>query len=123
MEYAICRAKEVKRLSYENHIGLKVYERNANRCLMPWEIQERFNLPPLKLTYMIPEIEATQASHNARIKSRLYELGIFPKYLYLSALDPETAQRFDEVIDKADIDFVYSGGSKKGKFRDQLEEI
>jgi hypothetical protein len=123
MNYSIARSHEIRRLSYEQMISLKVYEKNAQRCLMPWEIQERFNLPPLKATYLIPEVEAAQASHTARIQGDFYQQKIYPTFLYLGSLDIDKAHEFDRVVSESNVDFIYSGaGQKKTKFRDLIDE-
>lgn len=122
MDYAISRAHEIKRLDYEQQISLKVFENNSGRCLFPHEIQERLVLPPLKATYTIPEIEAAQASHTQRIRGEFYKTNIYPKYEHLSPLDIEKCHEFDEAINQANIDFVYSGGSKRRNLREEVED-
>lgn len=123
MNYSIARGHEVRRLNYEQTISLKVYEKNAQRCLFPWEIQERFSLPPLKATWMIPDIETAQASHAARIQNDFYQQKIFPVFLYLGVLDLERAHEFDKMVSESNVDFVYTGaGQKKTKFRDLVED-
>lgn len=123
MDYSISRAHEIRRLSYENQISLKIAEKNVGRCFMPFEIQERFQLPPLKASWLIPEIEAAQASHTQRLNSEFYKEKIFPAFGYLSVLDVERVHQFDQVISDSTIDFIYLGaGQKKVKFRDQLGE-
>lgn len=122
MEYAIARGAEVKRMTYEQQIALKVMERNTGRGLFPHEIQDRFVLPPLKATWMIPELDNPQASHSQRIKSEFYQQGIYPKFEHLSPLDLDRCHEFDEAINQSAVDFVYSGGVKRKSLRDEVGE-
>ena len=119
MNYAESRAMEIKRLSYEQMISLKIYEKNAGRAFFPHEIQTRFSLPPLKATYLIPEIDAAQAAHCQKIRNDFYKEKIYPKYEHLSSLNLDEAHAFDSLIADTMLDFVYSG-SKKVSLRESL---
>lgn len=105
----------------EQVIELQLHERNMGRAFMPFEIQERFKLNGLKITYLIPEIDNAQSNHNQRIRQDFYKHGIYPKWLHLNATNVENVHAFDDEIQRTSVDYVYQGIVKKQKLRDTLD--
>lgn len=145
MEYYLCRAMEVCRLSEDQlnrlhtheaserlvknfNPALGTYEQIENRgqrCLMPYEIQARFNLPTLKEVYLIPEDDAAQSTHNQRLRGDMRKFDLVP-IVDLSTLNVEKVHDFDfkvkKLNDELKLDFVYRGGkSKKQRISSDLD--
>lgn len=104
MEYALTRAMEVCRLNLEQIARLEARERALNRCLMPLEIQNVFQLDPLKITYEIPEDDSEMAKHSQRIRKEFYQHKIYPIFQSVSALDIDEIHKFDDIVRKLVVD-------------------
>jgi len=137
MEYYLCRAFEIGRLTLDQVSKLQEFEKKDRiledydyrtesfgrirnkpcRCLLPFEIQQMFNLPPLKDFYGIPDEASEQAKHMQRIRDDFKKNNLGPKY-DLSTLDIFTAHVFDQTVLNAlqdcRLNFHYVG-SKKGR--------
>lgn len=120
MEHAISRAYDILRLSPEQIIKLEVAEKNKGRCFYPSEIQECFRMPEIKITYCIPDLEASQNAHISRLRSEFYSKGLFPYFREIGALDVDLMHEFDAAVVTKDLDLVYSGSAKKQRLRDQV---
>lgn len=144
MEYYLCRAMEVCRLSEEQLSSLHLHESServvkdfnpklgtfasveykSSRCLMPYEIQSKFKLPLLKEVYLIPENDNAQSSHNQRLRNEFRSLELIPKGGDLSTLDVERVHSFDKSIrefnNQMKIDLVYRGGRERKRMSDEL---
>ena len=102
MEYYLCRAMEVCRLDHEQMIQLHVKERNIERGLNPYEIQEIFKLPTLKEHYGIPQDnDSAQANHNQKLRMKFRELGLKPQHGDLAYGDLRALEDFDFKVRKA----------------------
>lgn len=122
MEYFLCRAMEVARMSLQQLDQLHHHERKV--CLMPHEIQHLFGLPPLRDVYLIPEDEAAQARHNQRLRARFRELKLHPPGGDLSICDGEAVHRFDKrfrfELEQGNLDLVYSAGGRRSRLKEDL---
>lgn len=134
MEYYLVRAMEVCRLSQSQSARLHAHEASDRisrdfdpilgtyketavrgmRCLMPYEIQEKFGLPTLKEAYGIPEDDQDQAKHNQRLRKDFAKNDIFPKGGDLSTMRVREVHDFDLLVrslnDQMKIDLCYRGG-------------
>lgn len=120
MEYYLCRAIEVVRLSNEQLMQLQMKERNLKRVLYPFEIQECFKLPTLKETWEIPNDDQAMTSHNNKLRKELKGLGFAPIYDFVSS-DVDLIHEYDMKIKNSTIDFLYSRTSKR--VRDSVEDL
>jgi len=113
---------------YDSLTGtFKKNEKKEVRCLMPFEIQEMFNLPPLKQVYMIPEVEAEQSSHNQRLRNEFRLAGLVENGRDLSVVNVLEVHAFDrkakEANDALKIDLVFRGSkTTKGKFSERVSD-
>lgn len=122
MDYTLSRAHELARLDSEMQIKLRIAENNKGRCFYPHEIQSLFNLPDLKTAYMIPEIEAGQANHSARLNNEFHREGLYPRFRKVQASEIDEVHQFDHALIGCQIDFVYQGGKSSKKLRDQIQD-
>ncbi len=122
MEYAISRAYEVQRLAPDQLFALQTDETKKGRAFMPHEIQAIFNLPDLKVSYEIPDLEPSQALHAQRVRNEFFKQLLFPTYQHLGALNVERVHEFDDAFKNTVIYFTYSGGPNKKKLRDSLDD-
>ncbi len=96
MEYYLCRAMEVCRLSGEQLARLHVAENNIKRGLYPFEIQALFKLCTLKEHYGIPpDNEIAQANHDQKLRVQFRRLKLIPlgEDLVLTKID--ALKKFD----------------------------
>ena len=145
MEYYLCRAMEVCRLSEDQLYWLHNHEIKSRliqeidpitleptkfkgrdkRCLFPWEIQECFDLPTLKEVYGIPDNDVAQSGHNQRLRGMFRKKGLIPIGGDLVITDVETIHAFDEKVrldPELDLQFRYTGEGKKGR-KKAVDEI
>lgn len=118
MEYFLCRAMEIGRLTTDQIWLLQ--EREKKCCWMPYQIQDFFKLPVLKEHYQIPTDDLTaEANHNQRLRSEFRKSGIYPKYGDIHEGDPEEAHLFDDQVLEAlklnKINLFYMGSISKYK--------
>ena len=125
MEFFICRALEVGRLTEEQLIKLETHERNIHRCLTPPEIQESLNLPTLKEAYQIPEHEVSQSQYNMQIRSKLRANYLVPNFGDFSISDVEKIHAYDKNVkaltDTLALEFTFQGGKSKRRISEDLE--
>lgn len=145
MEFYLCRAMEVARLLPDQVERLHAHELSNRqmieydpttetckefalrkiRCLMPYEIQDAFHLPPLREHYRIPGKDSDQAGHNQRLRLEFRKLDLVPKGGELSALDPFDVHAFDVKVRSAvmlgKINFAFQGGGR-GRTRDEFDD-
>lgn len=144
MEYHLCRAMEICRLTEDQLFNLHEHEAKerifeewdqrtqtfgksrdkATRGLMPFEIQELFKLSPLKEHYSIPENDIAQSVHNQRLRLELKGLGLAPKFdLVIS--DVPTIHAFDTSIREADkqgkLNLHYQGPKARNRMIEQVD--
>lgn len=143
MEYYLCRAMEVCRLTEEQLQKLQQHELKERffeewdqktqtfgkattrsiRCLYPFEIQECFKLPTLKEQYGIPEVEAAASAHNQRLRLEFKKHELAPKF-DLSVLNVSAIHSFDYLIREADgkglLNLHYQGGSTKRRLTEEM---
>ncbi len=123
MEYFLCRAMEIGRLSSDQIDLLHIIEKES--LLMPHEIQNRFGVPPLKENYQIPPEDLTgQAQHNQRLRGDFRRAGIYPESGDLPR-DLKIVHAFDAKVNEAlienKINLFYMGGkSAKKRFSDEV---
>lgn len=101
---------------------LRIEEANRGRCFTPFEMQEFFNMPPLKIVYLIPETEPAQAAHAQRIRQEFYKYGLFPSHKEISMSQVESVHEFDNQLIGKEIDFVYTGAAKKRSYKDEVKD-
>lgn len=143
MEYYLCRAMEVSRLTEEQLRSLQSYEKKERyftewdertqtfgkatdrkvRCLYPHEIQDCFKLCTLKEHYGMPEVEAAQSVHNQRLRVEFKKNHFSPKF-DLMIMDISNVHEFDDVIREADrkglLNLHYQGGVTKRRVTDGM---
>lgn len=122
MEFNLTRAMEICRLDLGQMFQLHEREIARGRCFLPHEVQTLFNLPELKVTYEIPEVEASQSAHNQRIRNEFNQHKVYPEFFYLQSLSPHEVHLFDAMVRKLVVDDMkmelrYMGGEKKGRLK------
>lgn len=146
MEYFLCRALEVCRLSQSEIEKLHEHEKSDRilkkydaskgtfgemqmkipRCLMPHEIQSMFNKPLLKESYLIPEDQTLQSVHFNRLRNEFRAIDLIPKGGDFSAQNIEAIHFFDESVIHASnalkVDLVFRGKEKKGRLSSSFDE-
>lgn len=128
MEYNVARAMEICRLDLGQMFQLHEREVVKGRCFLPNEIQTLFNLPGLKVTYEIPEIESSQSAHNQRIRNEFNQHKIYPEFFYLQSLNPQDVHRFDNtvrklVVDEMKFELRHMGGERRGRLKNVVGEM
>lgn len=143
VEYYLCRAMEVARLTDEQLARLQAHEKKPRvgrewdtktqdfktfedrivRCLNPWEIQSCLGLPTLKEHWAIPDNDMALAMHNQRLRNQLRnaEMGGGEKknlvplrdFSILGIENVEAVHRFDLEIKRSVISFRFQFGSGK----------
>jgi len=122
MEYFLCRAMEIGRLSSDQIDWLQL---NEKKGWMPYEIQARFGVPLLKEHYQIPPDDLNaQAVHNQRLRGDFRRAGLFPDGGDISVSDLKRLHEFDrKVLDALTsniINLFYMGpNAKKKKYTDE----
>lgn len=71
MDFYVNRAMLIACLNPDQFLALHARERSIGRLLAPFEAQRVFGLKTIKETFQIPEDEAAQAQHAARVKGEL----------------------------------------------------
>lgn len=126
MELYLTRAYDVCRITEEDLIRLQTKERNLGRALLPHEIQGLFALPLIKEAYQIPEHEASQSSHNQRLRGEFRNNGLIPKYDDFNLNELEKIHEWDHRVrvatDDLKVNLTYQGsrGSKR-KISEEME--
>lgn len=144
MEYYLCRAMEVARLSMDQLFQLQAHEKKdrrivefdplsgetlkvnekSTRCLMPYEIQEMFKLPTLKETWNIPSVETLQEQHNINLRKQFRERGMIPRGGDFNLTNTADIHDFDErvkhEINNSNLDFICHVGSSKRRLSDSI---
>ena len=144
MEYYLCRGMELARLSQDQLYKLHEHEKSErtiieydpmmgigktmpkdSRALMPYEIQQIFNLPPLKETWQIPDRDPQQAEHSARLRKDFRSHGLLPEYGDLKTGRVDVVHEWDDkflsVFERGAIDLIYHGQRKRGKLSDDID--
>lgn len=138
MEYYLCRAMEIARLTESQLQDLQEHEKKERilkdfdqltgeyrknqirerRCSMPYEIQAMFSLVPLKEIWCIPFDDlSAQAAHSSRLRGELKK--IIAPLSDLPVVNVKDIHDFDikirNMFNSGEVDFVYSGGKKERK--------
>ena len=122
MEYFICRAMEIRRLNPDRVFTLQEREKEMKRCLMPYEIQNKFNLSSLKEAYHIPEAASLQEQYILSLKAQFRKLNLYPEKGYINSVDVERIHEFDEkVLATSQIYFDCHLVASKKNLKDELE--
>lgn len=145
MEYYLCRAMEVARLTEDEFIRLQNHEKkgryfkdwdNLNqtfgnpvdrtkRTLMPFEIQDCLKLKSSREIWGVPDHEQAQSAHSQRLRSRLDALKIAPKHDFHNSqvdLIHEFDSKVRDSVAGGEIDFAfqYTGSNSRGRVKDSL---
>ena len=128
MEYPIARSMEVCRLDLGQLYQLQEREKILGRCLMPHEIQDKFNLIPLKVCYEIPERDPAQAEHTQRLRNDFYQHRLFPAFKFVEADRVDLVHEFDNkvralVVDEMKFELRYTGAERKTRLKDAVKAL
>lgn len=119
MEYYLCRAMEVCKLTEGQLAALHEYEELKGRCLFPYEIQGKFNVPTSAQFYELSSDPGEQSSHNQNLRNQFRQHGLFVNGEDLSATVVKPVHDFDRVVrnlhQKLAIDFTYRGAKSSRK--------
>lgn len=145
MEFFVARAMQIGCLDESQLLALHARERELGHCIHNSQIQRMFGLTTIKDLMLIPEDDASQERHSARVKRDLLTTKIaknevvtlyrdnheskdfnLPPWECLNISNPELVHAFDcRVLDgvkDGNISLVYSGGSPaKGSLKDRAK--
>lgn len=124
MEYYLCRAMEVGRLS---PVQLdRLHNQEQKKCLFPFEIQSLFNLSTLKQIWGIPNNDISQDLHNQRLRLDFKKINLVPAMGDLSVLDTSAVHDFDirvrHEMEQGNLNLSCNIGGGKKRLKDSVDE-
>lgn len=128
MEYGLCRAMISCQLDLDQLFRLHEKEKVRGFAYFPFEVNELFGTPALRIFYEIPDDEGMQGAHIQRIRSEFYREKIWPRFRNLCVTDLEEINVFDEeirkiVVEDMKIEMKYVGRGGKGRIRNLVESL